>query len=229
VRVRSAGVMTAPGRLRCSRTVRTTRDRKLSASAYRASVNHMTTLTHHSTLFPIFFRQAFTRSANIEVQSMGRRRSRQSSRRRESDRHLMRLRRIRRRRHHERSENYFPEYAGAHARSMRRRPPRRSLRWPRHAASRRLAVFDLLARLRSCAVTLALACRLFVRRLSTLRRRCRRRIFSARSAAPRSDRIDAPTHRRGMLAELFQLDIVIRILLDDGRSVFRLAADGAVI
>jgi len=32
-----------------------------------------------------------------------------------------------------------------------------------------------------------------------------------------------------MLAELFQLDIVIRILLDDGRSVFRLAADGAVI
>lgn len=30
----------------------------------------MTTLTHHSTLFPTFFRQAFARSANIEVQSM---------------------------------------------------------------------------------------------------------------------------------------------------------------
>src|SRR6202522_997664 len=73
----------------------------------------MTTLTLYSTLFSIF-------STGVPAQRRhrgavhGRRRAQQSCHRRESDRHVMRLRHIHRRRHREHSENYFLMYASTH-------------------------------------------------------------------------------------------------------------------
>lgn len=82
------------------------------------------------------------------------RRAQQSCHLRGFDRHVMRLPRIHRCRHREHSENYFLMYAGAHCSEHSPPAAGRPLRQPRHAASRRLDIFYLGARQRSCVATL---------------------------------------------------------------------------
>jgi len=111
-------------------------------------------------------------------------------------------------------------------RSIRPRPQRRWLRQPRHAASRRLDVFDLGASRRSCVNSCSCVATLR-RRISILRRRRHRRIFNARSAAPHADRTFAST--RCVRRIVPTLNFVTGILLADGRNFFRLPTEGTVI
>jgi hypothetical protein len=159
--------------------------------------------------YPFFhFFDRHSRAAPPSRCSPRRRRARQSRHPREFDRHVMRLRHIHRRRHREHSENYFLMYAGAHCSEHSAPAAGRSLRQPRHAASRRLDVFYLGARQRSCIATLSpshidsspaspsadLQCS-----LCRTSRRSRRRIDAMRSSdcsnAQFRDRDSAPRRR----------------------------------